>query len=229
MDELPRTKEHLDEIYTCNRTRCGFCTQKCPVYEVTRLETYTSRGRNLVARGIVEGTVEVDEEVMKLANTCLLCGYCEKNCALDNTIIFRDFKADMIDKGFTDRYLEDGRESIEIFGNPFKQKPEKRIVPEIKSNKDSKTLLYGGCTYSLTDQKTLIDMAELLGEVNYLGEEEPCCNNLLFDTGYLNMYSYASWCSNSPIQGVLNSESPMYVALVPPISIAASLISRTYE
>lgn len=188
MDELPRTIEHIDEIYTCNRTRCGFCTQKCPVYEVTRMETYTSRGRNLVARGIVEGTVEVDEEVIKLANTCLLCGYCEKNCALDNTIIFRDFKADMIDKGFTDRYLEDGRESIETFGNPFKQKPEKRIVPEIKSNKDSKTLLFGGCTYSLMDQKTLIDMAELLGDVYYLGEEEPCCNNLQYDTGYLKEF-----------------------------------------
>ena len=188
MAELKKTEQHKEEIYTCNRTRCGFCTQRCPVYEVTGLETYSSRGRNLVARGIMEGILEITEDVVELANTCLLCGYCEKNCALDNTEIFRDFKADLVEKGMTDKYLDDGVESIRNVGNPFKQKPEKRNIPEIKSNPKSKTLLFGGCTYSLTHQETLISMAKLLGDVNYLGEEEPCCNNLLMDAGYLKEF-----------------------------------------
>ncbi|NHJ85229.1 MAG: (Fe-S)-binding protein [Asgard group archaeon] len=182
--DLEKTKNHKDEIYTCNRTRCGFCTQKCPVYEVTRLETYSSRGRNLVARGIIEGTLEVDEEILKLANTCLLCGYCEKNCALDNTKIFRDFKSDLVDAGMTDKYLESGVESIEKYGNPYKKLPEVRDIPEIKSNPKSKTLLYGGCTYSINHPETLVLMAKLIGDVQYLGEKEPCCLNLLWDSGH---------------------------------------------
>ncbi|MHA1245309.1 MAG: (Fe-S)-binding protein [Candidatus Heimdallarchaeota archaeon] len=188
MAELKKTEKHKEEIYTCNRTRCGFCTQRCPVYEVTGLETHSSRGRNLVSRGIMEGIIDINEDVVELANTCLLCGYCEKNCALDNTEIFRDFKADLVEKGLTDKYLDGGVESIRNVGNPFKQKPEKRNIPEIKSNPKSKTLLFGGCTYSLTHQETLISMAKLLGDVNYLGEEEPCCNNLLMDAGYLKEF-----------------------------------------
>ncbi|NHJ04509.1 MAG: (Fe-S)-binding protein [Candidatus Heimdallarchaeota archaeon] len=188
MEELPKTKKHIEEIYTCNRTRCGFCIQKCPVYEVTRLETYSSRGRTLVARGIFEGTLPVDEEVVKLANTCLLCGYCEKNCALENTEIFRDFKQDLVERGLTDEYIEGGVESLEKFGNPFRQDPKNREVPDIKSNPKSKTLLFGGCTYSLTHQDTLVLMAKLLGDVQYLGAEEPCCMNLLYDTGHMKEF-----------------------------------------
>ena len=164
MAELKKTEKHKDEIYICNRTRCGFCTQRCPVFEVTSLETYSSRGRNLVARGIMEGIIDITPDVVELANTCLLCGYCEKNCALDNTEIFRDFKADLVEKGLTDKYLDVGVESIKKSGNPFKQNPKKRNVPEIKSNPKSKTLLYGGCTYALTHQETLVQMAELLGD-----------------------------------------------------------------
>ncbi|MBK5112155.1 MAG: (Fe-S)-binding protein [Candidatus Heimdallarchaeota archaeon] len=182
--DLEETKKHLEEIYTCNRTRCGFCIQKCPVYEVTELETYSSRGRNLVARGIIEGKVEVDEEVLKLANTCLLCGYCEKNCALDNTQIFRDFKADLVESGMTDQYLEGGVDSVDKYGNPFKKSPESREIPELKSNPKSKVLLYGGCVYSISQQETLKLIAELLGDYKYLGKDEPCCMNILWDSGH---------------------------------------------
>lgn len=182
--ELSKTKKHKDEIYTCNRTRCGFCIQRCPVYEVTGLETHSSRGRNLVARGIIEGTLEVDKSVVDLANTCLLCGYCEKNCALDNTKIFRDFKSDMVEAGLTDKYLEEGVESVDKYGNPFKKLPETREIPELKSNPKSKTLLYGGCTYSITHKETLILMAELIGDYKYLGKDEPCCLNILWDSGH---------------------------------------------
>jgi len=182
--ELKKTKEHIEEIYTCNRTRCGFCTQRCPVYEATGLETYTSRGRNLVARGIMEGVIEVTPDVVKLANTCLLCGYCEKNCALDNTKIFRDFKADMVEAGMTDQYLEGAVESVDKYGNPFKKLPETREIPELKSNPKSRTLLYGGCVYSITHKETLILMAELLGDYKYLGKDEPCCMNILWDSGH---------------------------------------------
>jgi Fe-S oxidoreductase len=179
-----KIEEYTEEIYTCNRTRCGFCIQKCPVYEVTQLETYSSRGRNLIARGLLEGTLEVDEEIIKLANTCLLCGYCEKNCALDNTQIFRAMKSALVDAGYTDEYLERVIQSIEKFGNPYRKLPENRAIPAIRSSPKSKTLLYGGCSYSINYPETLQLMADILGEVQYLGAKEPCCLNLLFDSGH---------------------------------------------
>ncbi|MHA1221558.1 MAG: (Fe-S)-binding protein, partial [Candidatus Heimdallarchaeota archaeon] len=189
MAKLKHTEKRKEEIYTCNRTRCGFCTQRCPIYEVTGLETHSSRGRNLVTRGIMEGIIDVSPAVVELANTCLRCGYCEKSCALDNTEIFRDFKTDLVEQGLTDKYLDAGVESIEKFGNPFKQSANKRIIPEIKSNPNSKTLLFGGCTYALNEHHTLVLIAELIGDVNYLGEDEPCCNNLLYDAGYTKEFN----------------------------------------
>ena len=44
MADYPSLQPYVDQIYTCNRTRCGFCSVECPVFRVKRTESYASRG-----------------------------------------------------------------------------------------------------------------------------------------------------------------------------------------
>ena len=77
-----------EDIYTCNRSRCGFCIADCPVYRVKGFEDYTSRGKMMIARGLLEGVVDPSPEMQGILEGCLLCGYCQARCALSNLEIF---------------------------------------------------------------------------------------------------------------------------------------------
>jgi len=99
--DLTGLEEWADDIYTCNRTRCGFCREECPVYRVKRVETYSCRGKMLVARGLLEGTLQPSAEIAEMLNECALCGYCQARCALNNLKIVEALRAALVKAGFT--------------------------------------------------------------------------------------------------------------------------------
>jgi Fe-S oxidoreductase len=74
MEKIQDLKSYQEDIYTCNRTRCGFCREECPVYRITRYETFSCRGKMLVARGLMEGLLEPSKEMADMLDKCLLCG-----------------------------------------------------------------------------------------------------------------------------------------------------------
>ena len=67
-----------DELVKCNR--CGFCLQTCPTYRATGLEVASARGRNVLARHVVEGRLELDGDLQQPFTECLLCGACTVAC-----------------------------------------------------------------------------------------------------------------------------------------------------
>ena len=54
-------EKYKDAIYTCNRTRCGFCREECPIFKEKKLESYACRGKMLIARGMLEGIIPESE------------------------------------------------------------------------------------------------------------------------------------------------------------------------
>ena len=67
-----------DEAARCNR--CGFCQAACPTYQATGVETNVARGRNAIARALIEGGVEDDPTIEQPLAECLLCGACTGAC-----------------------------------------------------------------------------------------------------------------------------------------------------
>lgn len=93
--DLRHSKNHLSSIKTdfgergfyasvsfCNR--CGCCAQDCPTYLLSQEETLSPRGRNQAARLLLERKLSADKnkkELLRLINSCTLCGRCTQNCA----------------------------------------------------------------------------------------------------------------------------------------------------
>lgn len=181
-----------DAIYTCNRTRCGFCREECPVFKEKKLESYACRGKMLIARGMLEGIIPESEyeEIAKIVNTCSVCGYCAANCALDNDEILEALRADLVEKGYVDENHLAGINSILKKENPFQLDREDKIdwAEDIKFNKQSPILFYAGCTDSLFYPERLASVVKTLKklgiEMNYLGFNEPCCGELMHTTGH---------------------------------------------
>ena len=66
-------------IMTC--VHCGFCLQACPTYLALGDENDSPRGRILLMRSLVEGTLSVDDpDVHTHIDQCLGCRGCETAC-----------------------------------------------------------------------------------------------------------------------------------------------------
>jgi len=67
-----------EQVAKCNR--CGFCLSVCPVYQVTGVETKTPRGRNFMARSLMEKNLFWNEEARDSMFQCLGCRACVEAC-----------------------------------------------------------------------------------------------------------------------------------------------------
>src|SRR5205823_8221073 len=60
---------------------CGFCLQACPTYLALEDENDSPRGRILLMRTLLEGTLSPDDEAVQLhISRCLGCRACETVC-----------------------------------------------------------------------------------------------------------------------------------------------------
>lgn len=169
-------KQYIDDIYTCNRTRCGFCREECPVYRVQGYETYSCRGKMLVARGIVEGTLQPDDEMARMADDCLLCGYCSARCALHNVEIITALRETLAEAGFQAPRHDANSTQIQEQGYLFP-----RTAP-IK--REGTTPLYLGCLYQSkpAEVKTVMSVLEKAG-FDPMITDEVCCGYVVEATG----------------------------------------------
>lgn len=177
MDKIQDLNAYRDDIYTCNRTRCGFCREECPVYRVHRYETFSCRGKMLVARGLTEGILEPSKEMADMLERCLLCGYCQARCALKNMEIITAMRQKMVREGFVTKSHVENTAKILKEGRLFdSQTPIKR---------EGKVPIYLGCLYRSRPKElsTLFSVLERLDLSPRVGEEA-CCGYVIEATGF---------------------------------------------
>jgi Fe-S oxidoreductase len=184
MGEYRSLEEFTEDIYTCNRTRCGFCREECPIYRVKRLETYSSRGRMLVARGLLEGILEPSAEIQEVMDECLMCGYCQARCALDNMEIFSAVRHEMRDAGYVSPKHERTATKILEEGTLFPRPTPFRRV--------GTTPLYLGCAYQSKPHvvKTIVSVLEKVG-LDPLVSDEVCCSYIVDAVGFESEFEQA--------------------------------------
>jgi glycolate oxidase len=184
MSEYRSLEEFAEDIYTCNRTRCGFCREECPIYRVKRLETYSSRGRMLVARGLLEGILEPSAEIQEVMDECLMCGYCQARCALDNMEIFSAVRNEMREAGYVSPKHERTATKILEEGTLFPRPAPFRRV--------GTTPLYLGCAYQSKPHvvKTIVSVLEKVG-LDPLVADEVCCSYIVGAVGFENEFEQA--------------------------------------
>jgi len=183
--------QHLDEILVCNRTRCGFCHEECPVYYEKRIESYSCRGKLQIAKGLIHGICEPSPALVDRLWTCTLCGYCKSQCALQTTEIVEDLRAKLLEAG-TPPVARHGEimSWVEKEHNPYFEKHENRahwLSSRHPLTDRSDLIFFAGCTASYRqpelNKATLAVLESANVKVGYLGEDEWCCGSVLLRTG----------------------------------------------
>ena len=60
---------------------CGECRMVCPVYGASGLEKNVARGRLSLAKALVDGDLELTDNIAESFENCLLCMACDTHCA----------------------------------------------------------------------------------------------------------------------------------------------------
>lgn len=173
-------EKYVEEIYTCNRSHCGFCQEGCQAYKILGFEQYSSRGRMLVTRCLIEGKAKIDESIVDLTFNCFLCGFCNAKCALYPTDIFIALRREIKIKGLTPKPIIQVINNISSTGNPYAFPREDRWSWLSKHNtQHSETLYFPGCVYSYLYPKNTEIIFQLLRksgfEASYIPEIDFCC------------------------------------------------------
>jgi Fe-S oxidoreductase len=184
MSNVKELSAFKEDIYTCNRTRCGFCREECPVYRIEGYETFSCRGKMLVARGLLEGLLTPSKEMAEVLERCLLCGYCQARCALKNMDVIIAMRHHMASEGFAaqthienaTRILQEGK----LFNSPGLAE-RKGEIP-----------IYIGCLYRsrLKELSTIFSVLDQLDIHPQVGEET-CCGYILEATGFSHEFKEA--------------------------------------
>jgi len=180
-----------ESIILCNRCRCGFCRSRCPTYIASHIESLGARGRNLLAQALLEEYVPLSKTLADRFFTCTMCGYCREVCPLqvDTVKIVQKIRTYLVVEGFYNSNIRELRENIMNYSNPYGKpiKSKTTWTENIQFYKRGKTLLFGGCVYSLQDPEVLRITAQLLlragVKLNYL-PNEPCCGYPLLCLGF---------------------------------------------
>lgn len=175
--EKKSLKDYAEDIYTCNRTRCGFCREQCPVYHIKHYETYSCKGKMLVGRGLIEKTLSPSVEMTQILNRCLLCGLCEARCALHNLDIITSMREEMVRGGLPTPAHRGNVERILTEGHLLDAK----AAPE----REGKIPLYVGCVYRSKPRElaTVLSVLEQL-DIHPLIGDEACCGYIVEATGF---------------------------------------------
>ncbi|MBA4186635.1 MAG: hypothetical protein C0467_01315 [Planctomycetaceae bacterium] len=71
---------NIDYELVLDCVHCGLCTASCPTYVETSNEADSPRGRIYLMRQVIDGTLELDNDVKQHLDLCLNCRACETAC-----------------------------------------------------------------------------------------------------------------------------------------------------
>jgi Fe-S oxidoreductase len=177
-------RKYRDQILRCSS--CGFCQAVCPVYGSTIRPSYNARGKMLILKEVMDGRIELNEELIETLCQCTTCASCSTQCpsGVEVPEIIKQVRKDLVDIGschpafkgmhavlekHADIYAED---DLPDFGRARKAKAE--------------NVFFAGCVGAYREEEAthaVLDVLDRL-KVDYTLVEEICCGGVLEDVGY---------------------------------------------
>ncbi|MCK4477059.1 (Fe-S)-binding protein [Candidatus Bathyarchaeota archaeon] len=188
-------EKYTNDLYKC--IRCGFCFdlswlgqyRMCPINEIKGFQSYSAKGKLILAIALLEGKVEFNEDLSKHVFMCTDCGACEQNCffSLELSNIFDALKADVVAHGLTMKEHASMLEKTRKYDNIFGQPHEKRLhwlSGEI--NKKAEAVYFVGCTTALARTRIAKANYEIMkhSDLDFtILKNEKCCGFPLLSIG----------------------------------------------
>jgi heterodisulfide reductase subunit D len=189
---LEKYRGAVEKCGRCGKCIVGEAGYICPVQQHTGgFDHYVARGRNEIARAILDGKLKYTPELVDVLYTCLGCKSCYVQCglidyqtrqpAIDESKISQAMRADIVREGLEPSALKAVDANVQKLHNPLGEPEEKRTSWSAGLNipKTGDTLYFAGC-YAAYRQpaiaKATVKVLQAGGvDLAYMGEDEWCC------------------------------------------------------
>jgi Fe-S oxidoreductase len=199
-------EEEKEWLYGC--THCGTCkdvlgvfTPACPAGERHHLESYFASGKMLIARGVVSGVLDLnDEDILDRLYACTGCLSCEQQCGVyHHQHIFevvRALREEAVTRGALNpayMVMIDGlKKEDNVFGKPKAERGDWAKDLEIRNAGQEKVAVayHAGCLLSFDPElgevpRSAIALLTAAGvDVGVMGADESCCGGRACEIGY---------------------------------------------
>jgi Fe-S oxidoreductase len=187
------------DILTYQCLRCAFCFDLswlgpyhlCPSYLSGSYETHTARGRIALARAVLEGELDYNQEMAERVFSCTLCGSCSTHCLkqIDISKIYQGMREDMAARDLTPPGLKKAAASVIAERNPYEQPAANRfnwLKDKSLLDRQAPVALFVGCTPSYVRRSSAQEAVELLKQLGVdftIASGEECCAHPLMAAG----------------------------------------------
>ena len=176
----------------------------CPIYEHTAgFETSHARGRFRVLEALLEGRLELTEEIAKNFYKCTTCGLCREICHnskdaciklpnyywLDHVKLWEAFREDLVENGYILPRHKEILDWCQEENNPYMEKHANRMNCLLDKSIPNKAeiIFFIGCTGSYRLPAIIKNVIKILENANVefgiLGENEKCCGSVALRIG----------------------------------------------
>ncbi|MFX1269533.1 MAG: (Fe-S)-binding protein [Promethearchaeota archaeon] len=175
--------------------QCITCSGYCTVSpSFNGIETWNSKGKMLIARGVMKGDIAFSNKVIDTLYSCTKCGLCFAQCYQDlefhEAILY--LRRKIAENNLAPQVFYAAANNISEHGDPSAISIDRRLL-RVKSMSNlvlpetAETLCFLGCTTATRTPKTADAFINILTRLNLdftmLGKSEGCCGYILLSTG----------------------------------------------
>ena len=177
-------RKFREKIVQC--TRCGFCQAVCPVYGATLRPSYNARGKILLLKEVMDGKIELNDELIETLFQCTTCAGCQHSCPSEVEVpeIIKQVRKDMVHMGSCHPAFQGMNEVLKKCSNIYGESETPDFDRE--RNKRAPYIYFIGCVGSYREEEAIRSTLDLLDrlKVEYTLIDEVCCSGVLEDLGY---------------------------------------------
>ncbi len=198
-------------LYGC--THCGTCKDvlnifapACPSGERYQLESYYPSGRMLIARGVAEGVLSLDDDdIRERLYACTGCLSCEQQCGVYHHQhifeIIQALRTEAVTQGSLNPaymiMIESLKKDDNVFGQPKAERGKWAEGLDIKNAGQEKAgvVYHAGCLLSFDSElwevpRSAVKLLKAAGiDPGIMGVEESCCGGRAYEIGYMGEFT----------------------------------------
>ena len=178
------TRKFRDQVLRCSS--CGFCRARCPIFGLTKRPAFNARGKMLVLKEVMDGTIDLNDELIETLFQCTTCASCSEHCpaGVDVPEIIKQARRDMVHVGSCHPAFVGMNKVLQSHTNIYGEDEPEDF--ERERNKKAEHVFFIGCVGSYREDEATMGSLDLLDrlEVDYTLIDEVCCSGVLEDVGY---------------------------------------------
>ena len=177
-------KKFRDQVLRCSS--CGFCRAVCPVFGLTKRPAFNARGKMLILKEVMDGNVELNDELVETLFQCTTCAGCTNQCPSDVNPpeIIKQVRKDMVHRGTCHPVFEGMNRVLAEYSNIYSEDAPEDF--ERERNKQAEIVFFIGCVGSYREDEATLATLHILDhlKVDYTLIDEVCCSGALEDVGF---------------------------------------------